>query len=96
MCAFNITDEWYNFRFFSDVLKEKSNPVTLGGHCVLCCGYNDAGVFIHNSWGYEDWGNYGFAVIPWSMFHRQFSYGMVVNDLKLDLNNIKEYLINES
>ncbi|GAA1962500.1 C1 family peptidase [Kitasatospora viridis] len=45
-----------------------SDPV-VGGHEITIVGYNDQGVTIENSWGTSNWGNGGFANLPWSFFN---------------------------
>ena len=82
--GFNITSEWYE-------LNERKTAITgdhgeeLGGHAVLLCGYNDAGVIFQNSWG-EGWGAYGYGLITWDAFDRQFMYGAVLDNC---LNGMK-------
>ena len=39
----------------------------LGGHAVACVGYNNEGLILKNSWGYE-WGNGGYTKLPYSDF----------------------------
>lgn len=39
----------------------------LGGHAVACVGYDNEGLILKNSWGYE-WGNGGFTKLPYSDF----------------------------
>jgi C1A family cysteine protease len=43
-----------------------SNEALLGGHAVLCIGYDDATqrFLIRNSWG-SDWGNKGNFTLPY-------------------------------
>lgn len=91
MGAFNITDEWYKLNRY-DIIKEKRNPTQLGGHCVLCCGYNKDGIYVQNSWGYEDWGSYGFGIIPWDMVQKQFQYGVVIDNFSFNYPKVKEIL----
>lgn len=88
MCAFYITNEWYSLdRKYR--IKEKKTPKTLGGHCVLGCGYCEDGLYIQNSWGYKKWGNYGFAIVPWNLVYKQLSYSMCVDGI--ELSNITEF-----
>lgn len=44
-----------------------SDPV-VGGHEITIVAYNDQGVTIENSWGTSNWGNGGYANLPWSFF----------------------------
>jgi len=92
MSAFSVTDEWFNVSMFN-VVKVSKKPKKLGGHCVLCCGYNKTGIYVQNSWGYQDWGNYGFATIPWKLVEEQFCYGVVVDNLQFG-KNIEEIKLN--
>lgn len=39
----------------------------LGGHAVACVGYDNEGLILKNSWGYE-WGNGGYTKLPYSDF----------------------------
>lgn len=77
--GFNITDEWYDLtkKGITNVTGRKGQ--TLGGHAVLVVGYNEAGVWIENSWG-EDWGEKGFGFIEWPAFRKQFLYGTVLTN----------------
>lgn len=76
-----VTDEWYKCnRNKSTILGSQDGKYSnLGGHAVLGCGYNRDGVIIQNSWG-KDWGDYGFALITWKEFIREFSYGAVLDN----------------
>lgn len=91
MCALKITDEWY--KLDSEYrIKEKKNPKILGGHCVLCCGYSLKGVYIQNSWGFEKWGNYGFAIVPWNMWVKQIDNCVFIKNLKFNLTETEKIL----
>lgn len=81
----NITEEWYLCGPNKTSITGKSNRRSLGGHAILICGYNKDGVIIHNSWG-EAWGSYGFALITWDEFIREFIYGATLSNC---LNNMK-------
>jgi len=70
LLGLNITDEWY--RGNRDITSTTARSV--GGHAVLCVGYDEIGVWILNSWG-QKWGQGGFAHISWNAFNRQFMYG---------------------
>lgn len=85
LLACNITEEWYLCNPNKTSITAKKNYRSLGGHAILCCGYNRDGVIIHNSWG-EDWGSYGFALITWSALKQQFLYGAVLSNC---LNGMK-------
>lgn len=78
--AFNITDEWYNLSDGNTTsVTGNGDRRDLGGHAVLICGYNRDGVIIQNSWG-TGWGSYGFGLITWNAFSRQFLYGAVLSN----------------
>lgn len=81
--AFLITDEWYDISWFTGQIKKHRKPKTLGGHAVLVCGYNEDGIFIQNSWGYNSWGKYGFAILPWELTKNQLAYGVVIDNIEL-------------
>ena len=70
LLGLNITDEWYRGN------REITNAAArfVGGHAVLCVGYDQEGAWILNSWG-SRWGQGGFARIGWNAFNRQFMYG---------------------
>lgn len=74
----NITTEWYR--------KNKNDYVitpggtSLGGHAILCCGADQTGAYIQNSWGIE-WGAKSFAIIRWDAFLQQFMYGCYIENL---------------
>lgn len=84
LLACNITEEWYLCGKNKTSVTGKSYNTSLGGHAILCCGYNEEGVIIHNSWG-EEWGQYGFALITWSALRAQFLYAAVLSNA---LNNM--------
>jgi C1A family cysteine protease len=76
-CGFKITDEW-NYAASNGTIPDwKDKATTIGGHAVLCCGYNQHGVYIQNSWG-SKWGLYGFGFLSWPQFDRQFISGVVI------------------
>lgn len=80
-----VTSEWYYCNPNKTTISGK-DPTTnsfLGGHAVLCCGYNPDGVIIQNSWG-MDWGGYGFALVTWDEFEREFTYGAVIDNCLYD------------
>ena len=80
-----VTNEWYYCNPNKTTISGK-DPTTnsfLGGHAVLCCGYNPDGVIIQNSWG-MDWGDYGFALVTWDEFEREFTYGAVIDNCLYD------------
>lgn len=76
--GFNVTDEWYELNPSKTFVNGKSENYQ-GGHAVLICGYNPDGVLIQNSWG-ERWGEYGFGLIGWDAFDKQFLYGSVLTN----------------
>ena len=77
--AFNITKEWYSLCNRDTAVTGKRNNVSMGGHAVLICGYNADGVIIQNSWG-ESWGEYGFGLVTWEAFDKQFLYASVLSN----------------
>lgn len=78
IAGFMITDEWNQVEKKSGLIINLGNrAIRRGGHCVLLCGYDDFGVYIQNSWS-EEWGIYGFALLSWEQFDRQFMNGMVI------------------
>ena len=85
LLACDITEEWYLCGPKKTAITGKSNNRSVGGHAILCCGYNRDGVIIHNSWG-EAWGAYGYALITWDALRRQFLYASVLTNC---LNNLK-------
>jgi len=85
MCAFNITQEWFNLNDKNPVLSIQNASSSVGGHAVLGCGYNADGVFIQNSWG-KSWGSFGFALIPWVKVQEQFLYGCTITNILNNLN----------
>lgn len=78
-----VTNEWYECNSGKSTISGKKNNELLGGHAVLCCGYNEDGVIIQNSWSYK-WGQYGFALITWDEFSREFMYGAVLDNCLYD------------
>lgn len=79
-----ITKEWYNCSQNNMAICGKSDREDVGGHAVLCCGYTRDGVIIQNSWS-SNWGSYGFALITWEEFRREFSYGAVLDNCLNDM-----------
>ena len=94
MLAMKITDEWYDLTR-DGYIKRHKKPYIIGGHCVLCCGYCKDGIYIQNCWGYEKWGNYGFAVIPWDLALSQIDYVVFIDNFNFMDNMIGRFL-NES
>lgn len=85
LLACDITEEWYLCGTNKTAITGKNNNRSVGGHAILCCGYNRDGVIIHNSWG-EEWGAYGYALITWEALRKQFLYAAVLTNC---LNNLK-------
>ena len=75
--GFMIDDNWNYVDRKTGRIMDKPDMRKLGGHAVCLCGYDEEGLYIQNSWG-ENWGLYGFALIPWSMVERQYMMGMVI------------------
>lgn len=78
-----VTREWYKCNKNKSTISGKYDKEILGGHAVLCCGYNQDGAIIQNPWG-VDWGSYGFALITWDELERTFGYGSVLNNCLYD------------
>ena len=78
-----VTEEWYDCNSKKSTIKGDGSK-TLGGHAVLCCGYNRDGLIIQNSWG-VDWGDYGFALITWDEAEKEFAYGAVLDNCLYDI-----------
>lgn len=85
LLACNITEEWYLLGGAKTSVTGKNHNTCVGGHAILCCGYNKDGVIIQNSWG-EEWGSYGFGLITWEAMKRQFLYAAVLSNC---LNNMR-------
>jgi hypothetical protein len=77
-CGFNINNGWYNCTNDNPVVKRGYQE--LGGHAVLCCGYDETGIYIQNSWGRE-WGSMGFCILPWDEFLREFMYACYISNI---------------
>ena len=80
LLGLNITEEWY--RGNRDITSTSARPV--GGHAVLCVGYDETGVWILNSWG-SGWGRGGFARVSWNAFNRSFMYGAFSEGVYADM-----------
>ena len=80
-----VTKEWYYCNRNKTTIsgKDPTTNTPIGGHAVLCCGYNPDGIIIQNSWG-DDWGSYGFALVTWEEFEREFSSGAVMDNCLYD------------
>lgn len=81
LLGLNISEEWYKGRTY---ITETSSKL-VGGHAVLCTGYDSDGCWIQNSWG-QNWGSQGFARIAWPAFNRQFMYGGILRGCLNDLD----------
>lgn len=79
-----VTKEWYACNSKKSTISGKNGTEFLGGHAVLACGYTRDGVIIQNSWG-SDWGSYGFALITWDEFRREFLHGAVLDNCLYDM-----------
>ena len=79
-----ISREWYSCNKNKSTISGKKDTELLGGHAVLACGYTRDGIIIQNSWDI-DWGSYGFALITWKEFEREFSYGAVIDNCLYDI-----------
>lgn len=79
----NVSKEWYACNKNKSTISGKKDTELLGGHAVLACGYTSGGVIIQNSWD-TDWGSYGFALVTWKEFEREFMYGAVIDNCLYD------------
>lgn len=79
----NVSHEWYTCNRNKSTISGRKDSEQIGGHAVLVCGYNRDGVMIQNSWN-TDWGSYGFALITWNEFAREFMYGAVIDNCLYD------------
>jgi hypothetical protein len=79
--TFNIDDDWNYVDRSTGMIRNNKNTNKIGGHCVLCCGFSDDGLYIQNSWG-QEWGHYGFAILPWDKFDEQFTGGIAFWGIK--------------
>jgi len=78
VAGFMITEEWNMVNKKTGAIIDLGpNAEKRGGHAVLVCGYCPEGVYIQNSWG-QNWGIWGFALIPWEKVSQQYMYGMVI------------------
>jgi C1A family cysteine protease len=84
LIGLNITEDWE--KHDGKLVLEKANGKSLGGHAIICVGYNNVGVFIQNSWGFK-WGKYGFACIAWDVFDKEFMCGAYIKNC---LNNMED------
>lgn len=80
LSAFNITTEWYTCnKQKSSITGNGSYRRNAGGHAVLAVGYDENGIYIQNSWG-EQWSQWGFGLITWEEFDRQFLYAACLSN----------------
>lgn len=78
-----VSNEWYYCNSKKSTISGKTQKTLLGGHAVLACGYTREGIIIQNSWS-PDWASYGFALITWDEFDREFVYGAVLDNCLYD------------
>ena len=83
LVGLNVSREWYTCNKNKSTISGRKDTELLGGHAVLACGYTSGGVIIQNSWD-VDWGSYGFALITWQEFEREFMYGAVIDNCLYD------------
>lgn len=83
LAGLNVSQEWYTCNKNKSTISGRKNAEQIGGHAVLVCGYNKDGAIIQNSWD-TDWGSYGFALITWNEFIREFMYGAVLDNCLYD------------
>lgn len=72
-----ITDEWNLLEKNTGKISILKNPVKIGGHAILFCGYDTDGIYIQNSWG-ENWGIYGFGILSWKQFSDQIMDACII------------------
>lgn len=84
LLGMNVSKEWYACNPEKTVISGNKDNYLLGGHAVLACGYNRDGIIIQNSWG-VGWGAYGFALVTWREFLREFVYGAVLDNCLYDM-----------
>lgn len=77
-CGFNINNGWYNCN--NENYTIKAGNMNLGGHAVLCVGYDSLGAYIQNSWG-KEWGSMGFCILPWDEFLKEFMYACYITNM---------------
>lgn len=77
--SLEITNEW-NAVGKDGIIPTWNNSNKIGGHAILICGYSEDGIYIQNSWGSE-WGLYGFALLRWEQFDKQFRDGVIIRRL---------------
>jgi hypothetical protein len=66
-----------NVRFWAPVNKD-DKPV--GGHAVCLVGYDSTGFILRNSWG-EEWGQNGYAIVPYTDIE-YIGYGVTIVPFK--------------
>ena len=69
--GFQISEGWYTANENDYFIRDCG--ANLGGHAVCLVGYSKDGAYIANSWS-SNWGHRGFAILPWSIFKKQFMY----------------------
>lgn len=69
----DIDSSWYSPR--KGVISGDGQE--LGGHAVVCAGYDQDGFIICNSWGI-DWGHDGKAYVPNAVMEREFLYSAIL------------------
>ena len=83
IASFEITNEWNRVSTKTGAIANYGfNSKLIGGHAVLCCGYSKKGVYIQNSWG-KKWGHWGFGILSWGQFARQFKSGIVIEGIEI-------------
>ena len=81
--CFIITNEWNRVYVRDGRISDLHGDChTIGGHAVLICGFDQEGVYIQNSWGPE-WGIFGFGLLPWELFDKQFMSGVVIDNMEI-------------
>ena len=71
VAGFKINSNWNKIEKKTGIISTSKNPIPLGGHAVLLCGYDDIGVYIQNSWS-DAWGISGFGILRWDAFMAEF------------------------
>lgn len=84
LLGMNITREWYSCNINKPSIYGQGDQTQLGGHAVVCCGYDRQGFYILNSWS-SRWGRFGYAIVSYECFKKQFCYGAVLNNCLTDI-----------
>lgn len=86
LAGFNISKEWYGCNKKNPTIygRKGTSQTLIGGHAVLCCGYDRNFLKGRNSWG-DEYGWYGDFAISWNKAEAQFAYGAVFDNCLYDM-----------